>query len=374
MIKSRKIGLLTLYENNYGSILQCFATKYTCQKIGYDCEIFFEIHDNEFKRKLKYLFSMFIHPSLFFNRFEMIKSGKIDQHNLSVETKKKMNDFVLDYIKPIGHTFKELRCISKSDEYVAFITGSDQVWNMTRVVNEIYFLNFAPNNKKIAFAPSLGINYIPNFNKKCIKYIKNFNDLSFREESTVDFIRKFYNGKISRIADPTIMINANEWRKIYGVSSYKNKKYVLAHFLNKPNALALECMKKYSENNDCSIIFIGYNYDLLGEINYSFIDGGPLEYLDLVDNSVAVFTDSFHTTLFSINFKKEFYVFNRQYSHKYSQSNRITDLLNRYNLSSRLINDFSDFQDKKIYDYSNILEKECNITKDYLFNRLKGEI
>ena len=34
-----KVGLITFYENNYGSILQCYATKYFLENHGYNCVV-----------------------------------------------------------------------------------------------------------------------------------------------------------------------------------------------------------------------------------------------------------------------------------------------------------------------------------------------
>ena len=35
----KKVGLVTLYSNNYGSILQCFATKKTISDMGVGCVV-----------------------------------------------------------------------------------------------------------------------------------------------------------------------------------------------------------------------------------------------------------------------------------------------------------------------------------------------
>ena len=77
--------------------------------------------------------------------------------------------------------------------------------------------------------------------------------------------------------------------------------------------------------------------------NLIFLDGGPRDYLSLIDNAKVVFTDSFHTVMFSLNFGKSFYVFPRQYSHSFSQSSRILDLLKRYGHVDRYIQTETDF-------------------------------
>lgn len=47
--------------------------------------------------------------------------------------------------------------------YDKFVCGSDQVWcTTTTYVDPLMYLRFAPQEKRIAYAPSLGRDYIPN--------------------------------------------------------------------------------------------------------------------------------------------------------------------------------------------------------------------
>ena len=52
-----------------------------------------------------------------------------------------------------------------------------------------------------------------------------------------------------------------------------------------------------------------------------------------------VFTDSFHSTLFSLNLETQFLTFERQYLHGNSQSSRIIDLLKRVGMEDRYVVD-----------------------------------
>ena len=38
----KKIGLVTFFQGNFGSILQCYATKCAIEKEGFECEILFQ--------------------------------------------------------------------------------------------------------------------------------------------------------------------------------------------------------------------------------------------------------------------------------------------------------------------------------------------
>ena len=95
---------------------------------------------------------------------------------------------------------------------------------------------------------------------------------------------------------------------------------------------------------------------------------GPLEFLSLVDNAVAVVTDSFHGTAFSINLHTPFFVFDRNYGTAHSQSSRVISLLKKVGLIERY--EPSEEANTEInFDFTHsdeILTAEREIAKRYL--------
>lgn len=72
------------------------------------------------------------------------------------------------------------------------------------------------------------------------------------------------------------------------------------------------------------------------------------EFLALIRRAEIVCTDSFHATLFSIQYQKEFYVLKRfKDQSKQSQNGRLENMLGRYGLYDRLIQDERSFKRKK---------------------------
>jgi hypothetical protein len=168
-IKSKhKIGLVTLFGDNYGNKLQNYALQTLLEKYGYTVETIIikngnDIHWNEsFKEKLvkfkpKYIISYI--NQLIRNKFEnrvinrnydLIKT-RTGKFRLFTEKYIHLSDFSIDADKKIQDEILE--------EYKYFVTGSDQVWNRTK---SPFFLTFAPENRRIAFAPSFGLSHIPN--------------------------------------------------------------------------------------------------------------------------------------------------------------------------------------------------------------------
>lgn len=374
MNSKRKIGLNTFCGLNYGSNLQCFATKSFVEHFGFQCDRL-SIRTakwDKMKIILNYVFILLRYPS-FIKKLYNIRNCK---NNLSTNTIKLMNQFVSDYLKPIRIDYKNLSSI---DQYSYFITGSDQVWNVTCDVSVVHFLQFAPQKKRIALATSFGISEIPKYNQKALsKALNGFDFISVREETGVEIVKKYSKAKVCRIADPTFIYNAEEWRYFMKDVKPVQKKYILVHFLDAPNEVAVESANWLSEKFNLDVIAIGYNYDSFVAIKrFSFVDGGPWEYVSMIDNAEFVLTDSFHTSLFSINFDKRFFIFHRQYTVS-KQTSRITDLLKRFDLENRLIENVNQlhavFLENLPKKTQAILEKERETIRDYIQKSISGQI
>lgn len=117
-------------------------------------------------------------------------------------------------------------------------------------------------------------------------------------------------------------------------------------------------------------------YNQYSKYNVKKVDAGPIEFLEYINYSEFILTDSFHGTVFSINLHKGFYVFNRNYGNALNQSTRILSILERCGLNDRLINNdvceltyISESEYKKIDNY---LFKERKHAKDYLLTGVQN--
>ncbi len=375
MSQIKKIGLITLFKNNYGSILQCYSTKMLLNEYGFECVVLEEKIENRIwnycSNVIKNAYRSLRYPGYFNDKTKMKKAMKTETSLVSDDSIRKMNQFVNQYLCPKQVSIDEIKTIEI--EYDCFIFGSDQIWNASRDISDFYFLDFISPNKKIALAPSIGVDAIPKFNNKIKKKIQKFKELSLREETAIGVVKSFYMGAIVRVGDPVLFFKANDWRKIYcseEIDSVEGK-YILIHFLNKPSQLAVDNIKEFIHRNSLEAIVISNDYNELKQIDGIKLKyASPFEYLCLIDNSFAVFTDSFHTTLFSIIFETTFYTYPRQYIHGKNQSSRILDMLGRYNLNDHYITGKDQLStiDSKID--SGILEEDSTMTRNYLLSRL----
>ena len=122
-------------------------------------------------------------------------------------------------------------------------------------------------------------------------------------------------------------------------------------------------MKKVAESNHCQIIDL---YDIRKPEYYTV---NPSEFVYLIDNAEYVFTDSFHGSVFSILFEKQFTVFDRVEGGK-SMSSRINTLLETFNLKNvKYAGKGYDMQYVK-YNIDYLLKKEREKVRKYLINAI----
>lgn len=103
----------------------------------------------------------------------------------------------------------------------------------------------------------------------------------------------------------------------------------------------MKAANDFARKNNCEIIAIPYlhnemekyseklNGKLLSEVS-------PADFLNLIYNAEAVITDSFHATVFSIVFQKDFWCFGRN-AGTYNMNTRLRTLLAYVEMQDRMI-------------------------------------
>lgn len=369
----KKIGICTLFTGyNFGSALQAYASKVVVSKMNFEPKVF-KISGSLVKgrdvrlNKMLILFTRMMMYSE--NKFNVVKSFKgNNKSDINETTIKEFNKFYSEKINPDIISYKKLKKVSKNDSYVAFVCGSDQIWNSTAFyVDPFYYLDFCPRGKRIAYAPSFGRTYIPTYNKKIIKkYLNNIDHLSIRENSGKKMIKDLLDRDVVVCLDPTLLLSKNEWKKALDIKKI-DENYVFCYFLNEPSENAKNMIHKLEKEKNLKIIFINnpYSFD-------NVIYGGPETFLTYLSSASYVITDSFHGVAFSINFQKKFYVFDRNYVTE-NQSTRIKSLLNIIHLDKTF--EASNLIDEKYYNFKQveeILKKEKEKSLNYLKNSIRS--
>lgn len=327
---------------NYGSVLQVYALCHAVRNLGYDSEIVWEsgnmsrnydIRPNKIiKTGLKLLF----HPSLLSSTIKTIKevkNVKVDESKIAL-----FDDFVEKHIDQTLYPHDELVKNAASDKYDKFVVGSDQIWCTTTLyVDPMMYLRFAPKNKRIAYAPSLGRNYIPGYNKRIMrKYINDIPCVSVREEKGKELIKELTGRDVPVVVDPSLLLTSADWDKLK-VEVEKPSRYVLCYFLDEPSDTLKNSIMAFAKKRGLFIFALGqFGAFCHPEVPVYYPVTGPCEFLDYVSKATVVITDSYHGMLFSINYKRRFWAVARDYK-QFDQSSRHQTVLKRLNLENRYL-------------------------------------
>lgn len=133
----RKVGLVTLYRNNYGSALQCYSLKKIIEQQGYTCTLLNEKTNISFKtkilKKIDICMNTIRYPEYLKNFLSMRRAMQIEQTYLTVKSLETLEKFIDTMLKPQECTWEELMEMGMDSFYKAFFVGSDQVWNASKI-------------------------------------------------------------------------------------------------------------------------------------------------------------------------------------------------------------------------------------------------
>ena len=363
-----KVLLTTLFSGyNYGSSLQAFATKTIIESLGYKCELIARKSIVEGRDvRIGKLATLLWRTLLTLDPKTICAYRASFQKSLVGDSAERFADFEQRYLKPKRFTWAELK--KEAKDSAACVAGSDQLWDTTSLyVDPTYYLRFAPSDKRISFATSMGHCFVAKYNeKKLRKWISEVKYLSVREDSGVRLIKELCGRDALHLPDPTLLLNGDAWRAKLEISQ-KRKTYVLAYFLDAPSQQAKCCINKLKTAYKCDVIAIPYEHEDMSYASKN-VPSGPLDFLSLIDNATAVVTDSFHGTAFSINLHTPFFVFDRNYGTAHSQSSRVISLLKKVELQERYEpNEEADTELNLDFTHSDeILNSERKIAKEYL--------
>lgn len=288
-----KTATLTLHDtDNCGSSLQAFALQHFLIKNNIENIIvdyvpeYTQNNGNPLKHILRYL--------LFFNssRRKRAKFLEFKRTHL-ITTQKKYKTFV------------ELQ--NEKFDIDCFIVGSDQLWNnMYGCGNDpAFYLDFTIK-KKIAYAVSLGRECIPNDNKNLVKkYARGYSWVSFREKSSVNQLKDYFDCNVDYVCDPVLLNSIDEYEVIKGKRIIDDP-YILVYIAQSINRDDLNRTISEAKNSFTGkVVFIGA-YRNKCNCDVHLRDASPDEFLSLIDNAELVISNSFHATVFSIMYKKQF--------------------------------------------------------------------
>lgn len=393
MGKQKKIGIVTIVDYlNYGNRLQNYAVQEVLKNLGYEAITIRNIpyDDRKFltdglsskeqrqnkwkkypfmrmflreKKKARYLYSNIMHKAFYWKRkitymFNTMTGKKSNHATLYQKREERFMEFSKRNIKESKFVLSEVKQNQKQLEtFDFFVTGSDQVWNPNyKRANGIYFLQFAPKDKRIAFSASFGIGEYPKNRKLQLKrYLNDMQYISVREQRGKELVEENSDKKATVLIDPTLMLPKEKWEKLAQKPQCKfPEKYVLSFFLGGADEETHNYINRQAIALEAEVVSLA---DVKSEAYFVL---NPAEFVYLIAHAQKVFTDSFHACVFSIIFHRNFQVFRRK--KVADMFSRLETLLNTFGLEACIYDsdhDNSAMISVETYDsVDNILEKK----------------
>lgn len=374
-----KIGILTIHSvNNYGAELQCCALYRKLQKMGYDAEVInflFGIHhDHDFtgekltvpismKQKLKVKLLPIVQDMfcLFYQKNKALRNKRFDEFHATYNNLTKT-------VYPSVCSLNEANF-----DYDVFCIGSDQVWNYEKGYSlEPFFACFdKKGTKKISYGSSIGLSSLSKEAEDVFKReLSGFTSLSVREQQASDLLQKLLNKDVDVVLDPTLILNSKEWLEVAKTDMCPKEKYVLVYIVTiKPCDYVLEVARKVAKEKGLKIVRICRDAypEHSGNDVEEILTAGPSDFVGLFANAEFVVTNSFHGTVFSINFSKPFYSVIKS---RHSTNSRLTSILQKLALEDRILAVGSPLPEIKDIDFT-IPAQRLEAEREHSFSYIK---
>lgn len=361
-----KIAILTQpLISNYGGVLQNYALQQVLIKLGHTPITL----EKDYHQYISH-FRLFIElPKRWMTKYVIRKRKHIFsescENKRGDKARKILKPFVFNYINHeyiISHNSIEIM------DYYAFIVGSDQIWRPMYnygLLDNMY-LSFIPKKsviKRIAYAASFGTGeweYDDEQTKKYSKLIQRFDAVSTREIDGVDLCQKYlgYKDAVS-VLDPTLLLDKTNYLELCSKVISQGNHILFAYILDK-NPSIIEFLEEIAKQKGLNLKLVSAHADCYLSVE---------EWLAMFRDAKCVITDSFHGTVFSIIFKKEFYTIANQSR----GGSRFTSLLSQLSLTDRMLDSISDIAINKNIDWSYVNDK-LSCLKDYSINFLRTNL
>lgn len=320
-----KIGILTVpFNNNYGGFLQAFALKRVLESIGHTVMII-----NRQRNRNRTL------RSIFGDLLRCLHLLEDKQRKLSKYTNQFQKKYMFPYTKKY-YSSQELRDCVKY-KFDAVIVGSDQVWRYRYFKDWIddFFCNFLEGTKipHFSYAASMGtdeMDYPQDKIEICSKLLKNFKAISVREESSVKLLKEYFGVENTQVVlDPTFLLDKQVYVDLFKDKYTKPEKPFIFTYVLDDSKEIHQSIEAFSCQMNMPVVNIKAQTGNINEIDVI----EPVEkWLSAIYYADYVITDSFHGTVFSLIFNKQFVV----YGNAQRGMSRMQDLLNRVELTDRL--------------------------------------
>lgn len=329
-----QIAIITFHRAlNYGAVLQAFALQKKLEDMGHEAVIL--DHNNKKIDSINAIFRIGDNKNI----IHMIK--ELVNVPFRLIRKRRFENFVSTKLKIYPIEDKKA-LVEINDCFDIFITGSDQVWNPYLTdYDDAYFLDFVNSpEKKVSYAASIGVRRFSEADQLRVRErLQSFAKISVREKSAKDLLQRIVDIPIRVVVDPTLLVD----RTVYAdwIQNNNEGKYIFVYSLNSEVNLMTSVFELAARENLKILYICNELYDMKKHINkriQHILNPSPERFISLLANAKYVATNSFHGTVFSIIFHKQFLC---ETDYGKSKNGRVIDLLSECGLSERIVGDYT---------------------------------
>ena len=346
---------------NYGSFLQAFSLKKNIEALGHDVDF------------------INIIPGRQLHEYKQTRLGKYEK------LVKRLWGW--DFVKRFKTIYKFQEQFSK--EYLPYLgvkKGHDESHHDIVVIGSDEVFNFAQQNwfgfspqlfghglnadKVITYAASFGATTVDKMEHLGLKdevseYLRNLNKISVRDQNSYNVVKTLTGISPIMNVDPVFIYDYSKY-----VSQGKHKgDYIIIY--SYPGRISdpkeIQTIQAFAKKKGLRLLSIGHYFPWCDNI----VVPTPFEVLAYFRDAAYIVTDTFHGSVFSIKYNKQFATIVRGMN-----NNKLSFLLQQFGLQDRIVNDMSrlsEIEDSQI-DYDEVNEKiteEKNQSLQYLKNNCK---
>lgn len=311
---------------NYGSFLQAFSLKSNIEALGHQCE-FVNIVPGE--QLGDYKISKFHKIHLLAERLWGWDFMKRFKYIYQFQSR-----FSKEFLPELG-----VKKGVTTEHFDAVVIGSDEVFNCAQKTwfgfSKQLFGEGLNANKVITYAASFGATTVEKLDKLGIKdvvagLLKKLDKISVRDANSVEVVKELTGGVPNKNVDPVLIYDYSK----HMPSSVDLKDYMIVYTY--PGRITdkneINAIRAYAKSKGVQLVSIGHYFPWCDKT----IVPHPFEVLAYFKNATCIVTDTFHGSVFSIKFNKQFCTIVRGMN-----SNKLTHLLEQFGLSGRIANDVS---------------------------------
>lgn len=212
-----------------------------------------------------------------------------------------MTAFTKQHVTLTEEDFTERPSEEWAARFDVAITGSDQVWNHGfRNAQGIDFLTFVPESRRISYAASFGVADIPRFlRQQYTDWLNGIPSLSVREERGARIVTDLTGREVPVVVDPALLFDGGYWRdRTASADEPEDGRYGVQFFLGHASPQQRTWVADHAAST---------RVDLRDLADLDSPQSGALDpfgFVRQLSRAEFIATDSFHTALFALQFRR----------------------------------------------------------------------